>query len=260
MELPKTAKRIANSKDFIDIDGTVYTYRSNYKGRKTNTLVKKTQRKNYGYWYCGIYDTNLKKCVTRRVHRLVAEAFIPNPENLPIVGHKNNIKCDNRVENLYWTTNQENIQKAHDDGLCDQASGYDDSQSKPVVMYETTSNKVLGHFGSITEAAKQTGIPQTTIARQAKYHRPVRKPYYFRYEDDETAVANRIIGMFDYDTGRLIKTFFNTGDAARQTNSCAKTISQQLHNGKPKQKHSNQYFAYLTGKCEQTIESEKRVE
>lgn len=260
MKLPNTAKRIKNSKDFIDIDGTVYTYRSNYKGRKTNTLVKKTQHKCYGYQYCGIYDTRLKKCVQRRVHRLVAEAFIPNPDGMPIVGHKNNIKCDNRVENLYWTTSKENSQKAHADGLCDQTSGYDDSQSKPVVMYETTSSKVLGRFGSIREAVRQTGIPQTTISRQAKYHRPVRKPYYFRYEDDDTAVANPIVGMFDYETDRLIKTFFNTGDAARQTHSCEKTISQQLQNGKPKHKFSNQYFAYLTGKCEQTIESKKQVE
>lgn len=54
---------------------------------------------------------------TRRVHQLVAQAFIPNPHDLPQLNHINGIKTDNRKENLEWCTASHNSQHAWDIGL-----------------------------------------------------------------------------------------------------------------------------------------------
>lgn len=258
LEIPNTALPIKNAIDhWIDIDGSVYA-KDKRNGHK-NKIIKKAQQTVFGYKYCGIRYKGEQKNINKRVHRLVAEAFLPNPNGYKIVGHKNNIKSDNRVENLYWTTVSENTKKAYDDGLAKNDCGFDNSQSKPVVMFNTYTNQEIKRFGSIAEASRLTGINDTTIGRQAKYKRPTRKDFYFRYIDDEDCSCPVLIGMFDYETDKLIETFFSSGEARKKTKISTRTICQQVQkNQKPssKHKHNNVYFLKLTtNKREQTIET-----
>ena len=78
-----------------------------YKGRSI------TQSKVDGYYYVKINPNNR----TKKVHRLLAITFIPNPNNHPCVNHINGIKTDNIIENLEWCTASHNIVHAFDIGL-----------------------------------------------------------------------------------------------------------------------------------------------
>ena len=69
---------------------------------KTLTLQKKHPMKQGGYLQTTLYKNKQTKTVV--VHRLVAEAFIPNPDNLPQVNHKDHDKTNNCVDNLEWCT------------------------------------------------------------------------------------------------------------------------------------------------------------
>lgn len=84
----------------ITDDGQVYSYLSN--------KILKTRFDKDGYERISLYSAD-KKLKTHFIHQLVANAFIPNPDNLPTVNHKNEIKTDNRKENLEWMTIKQQI-------------------------------------------------------------------------------------------------------------------------------------------------------
>lgn len=97
---------------------------------------------------------------------MVAEAFIPNPDNLPQVDHINTIKTDNRAENLEWVTAQQNTQRAHDLGLCNGRIG----EKSPYHKYtETEIRRVceLLEDGSydFDEISNITGLDKNVFRR-----------------------------------------------------------------------------------------------
>lgn len=112
-----------------------------------------------GYLSVKLYNgSNYKRY---KIHRLVAESFIPNPNNYPQINHINENKSDNRVENLEWCDNKYN-------------SIY--SNGKRVIKCDSQGN-VLAIYNSRSEAAAENGVSVNTITYRCK------KGIEWRYED-----------------------------------------------------------------------------
>lgn len=93
-----TAYKINQGEYLIYEDGRLFNLK--------NSNYKKWTKDTNGYMRCTIW--NLGKPIMVSQHRLLAEIFIPNPENKPQVNHINGVKHDNRLENLEWVTASEN--------------------------------------------------------------------------------------------------------------------------------------------------------
>ncbi len=163
---------------FITNDGTIYReYQSNKFYRLKNNLTKN------GYLYSTLIVDGKHKSF--RNHILVAKTFIENPENLPLVGHKDNNKTNNVVSNLYWTTNKENVQKAVDDGLLVNDKGEDDSQSFSFACFDINHN-FIRFYGSAGEIHRDLKVSKSTVLRQANHQikNTPRCNYYFRFKEE----------------------------------------------------------------------------
>ena len=149
--------------------------------------IMKASENEYGYLFVELCkDGKTKTC---RINRLVAQAFIPNPNNLPEVNHKNEDKTDNRVENLEWCNRSYNVN--YGTGIKRRAEKRRNDQriSKPVISVDKVIGEIL-EFPSIMEASRQTGIDHRRIIDCLKGRIKSAGGYYWHYTSESEEVVH----------------------------------------------------------------------
>lgn len=189
-----------------------------------NTLLQ--QGNEYEYKMVGIALGNgvSKRC---RVHRLVAQAFIPNPENKPFVNHIDGNRANNNVDNLEWVTASENALHAHKTGLVGQ------QQTRPVCQYNL-EGKLVMVYNSIAEAVESTGCLQSKITDVCQGNRKTTGDYQWRYYDagldelppvQKRVTAKKKVAQYDKE-GNFIAQYDSFREAARAVNGTQSAISR----------------------------------
>lgn len=117
------------------------------------------------------------KCVNKLVHRLVAQTFIKNTDNLPQVNHKDGDRANNNIDNLEWCNASYNAKYREKYGISNT-----ESQGHPVFAINLTNLKV-SRYQSQSEAGRALGVYQTNIAKVVKGKRKQTGSYWFVMDD-----------------------------------------------------------------------------
>lgn len=168
---------------FVNEEGDVFS-------NKCGSMKRLKTIKMQGYYYVGLSKKGRVKMF--RLHRLVANTFLPNPENKPCIDHINGDRADNRAENLRWVTHKENsnnpitmernrISKKGHVVTEETRRKMAESMSKKNVAQYTTEGGFVSKYISMREAEKMTGVRHSDISMCCNGKRKTAGGYIWRF-------------------------------------------------------------------------------
>lgn len=151
-------------------DGTVYDTKRN--------AILSTWIDTVGYKQCYLKGKDNKKH-SKRIHRLLAIAFIPNPDNLPQVNHIDGNKLNNDLSNLEWVSNSANTQHGYDNGLYKFKT-----RCHSINVYDKLTHTFIKTYKSIRSMCEELGINRKTVTMILKGEK-ITNNYNYDFEYSE---------------------------------------------------------------------------
>lgn len=143
---------------FISSSGQVWSQKNN--------LFLKPNINRHGYLFVNLYNKEHPKGISKSIHRLVAKAYLPNPNNLPMVNHKDENKQNNSLDNLEWCDSKYN----NNYGIAFNTKKKKVKCIETNIIYESTS-----------EAARKTGLNQQNISAVCNHKRQTTGGYHWQF-------------------------------------------------------------------------------
>ena len=213
------------------------------KNKKTNRIMMGSKQNGYRFVNLFINSSNPK--LNRLIHRMVAQTFLENPENKPIVNHKDTNILNNHINNLEWVTAKENMNTLETKKNLKRGKN-----SKNILQIEISNGEIINKFYGAAEGKEKADINSTSILSICNYYKGSKKygankyktyhqKYIFIFDEDKDKINTYLeiarknnprgqikVYQFNKTTNKLINTFNSGTEASRILNIKMTGINQ----------------------------------